>query len=132
MNDDADAYLAALDDARAERDQLHPHRPTLTIIDGGRAHDHSTQATPAPAAPTRAPLRAAPDRYLDDATRSLGHQRIAQLRTLIDHNRANRPTDPPPGGDPLDDLPRPEDPGTGPSLSETALARAIGRSEPAS
>ena len=61
MPTDPDSYLAALDDLRSERDQLHPHRPLLDAAD------------PTPA---RSPI--------DEDLIALGRRRLAEMRALID------------------------------------------------
>ena len=81
---DPEQYLAALDEARTERDALHPHRPVLELIDGGR-----TTRRP-PTNHHQPSVLATTDRYLDKQTIALGRRRIEEMRALINRNRSTR------------------------------------------
>lgn len=89
-----DDFLAALEDDRAEREHLHPHRPVLTP-----RHLRSVQATELddsdPHALSGAETTGEHEergRYLSQAERDHGRARIAALRAVIEENRTRRGT----------------------------------------
>lgn len=79
MSDTNADYLTALDELRAERDQLHPHRPQLP-------ERHLRSVPPLP------PGHRDPGPFeLDEETIELGRRRIAEMRALIaQHQRYTR------------------------------------------
>ncbi|MFN6121344.1 MAG: hypothetical protein ACK5CE_17165 [Actinomycetes bacterium] len=89
-DDERARYLAALEELRSERDDLHPHHPVLT--------ERHLSVVPAPreaAATTDATGHDPDDQFrLDPRTVELGRQRIAELRDLIARNRATRRSTP--------------------------------------
>lgn len=86
--DERAAYLAALEELRSERDDLHPHHPVLT-----ERHLHAVPTPPDDAGTATA--HDPDDQFrLDPRTVELGRQRIAELRDLIDRNRATRRSTP--------------------------------------
>jgi hypothetical protein len=69
LGGDSEAYLRAIEDAREERDHLHPHAPQLGRADGVGSTGDIT------------------DRYLDPVTIERGRAWIDRLREQIDTQR---------------------------------------------
>lgn len=84
--DERARYLAALEELRAERDDLHPHRPVLA-----ERHLHAVPMPRSAVGTTDATVHDPDDQFrLDPRTVELGRQRIAEMRDLIDRIRSNR------------------------------------------
>ncbi|MTA13913.1 MAG: hypothetical protein F2534_15040 [Actinobacteria bacterium] len=86
--DERARYLAALEELRSERDDLHPHHPVLT-------ERHLSVVPPPRDAVGTLDATDPDDQFrLDPRTVELGRQRIAELRDLIARNRATRRSTP--------------------------------------
>lgn len=86
-DDERARYLAALEELRSERDDLHPHHPVL--------NERHLSAVPPPRDDIADPGHDPDDQFrLDPRTVELGRQRIAELRDLIARNRATRRSTP--------------------------------------
>jgi hypothetical protein len=85
MSEDRDEYLAALEEARAEREALHPHQPVLPP----ERHLHSVPSdddTP-PRALDETTTTSSTTFELEQHYIETGRRRIAEMRQLIAQHR---------------------------------------------